>query len=290
MRIIKARGVDIHVNPFFVLVLLMYASVGLFIETLLAFWIVVLHELAHVAIAGGLGFKVERLELLPFGSVAQFDKSFAETQEAEIAIALAGPFHNFVFAGIAFVLLRTEIVRFSFGRFIFELNLAMGLFNLIPALPLDGGRVFRAILSNRIGVVRATAIAVNMGRICGLIILVLGVYLVLLGKGNIFLPSLGGFLMFTASREFEKASYMRVKDSLRKQERLLNDGAMYAEIIASYEQTPMVEVVRKFIPGKVNIVMVLDRSLNILGFITEIAVLEGMVRYGSNAPVRRIVV
>ena len=219
MRIIKAWGVDVHVNPFFVLVLLMYASVGLLLETLLAFWIVVLHELAHVVIATGLGFRVEKLELLPFGSVAQFDKSFAETRGAEIAIALAGPFHNFIFAGIALILLYTGSVPLSFGRFIFELNLAMGLFNLIPAIPLDGGRVFRAILSDRIGVVRATAIAINMGRICGIAILALGIYLVFVGKEQHFLPSLGGFLMFTASRESERISYMRIKDTYgRKRE------------------------------------------------------------------------
>lgn len=288
MRILKAHGADIHINPFFVLVLLMYASVGLFLETIFAFWVVALHELAHVVVARGLGFRVERLELLPFGGVVQFDKAFDGTRGSEIAIALAGPLHNFVFAGLAFVLLRRETVPPGFGKFIFELNLAMGLFNLLPAIPLDGGRVFRAVLSDRIGMARATAVAVNMGRILGLLILALGIYLVLTGRGNVFLPSLGGFLIFAASRESEKVSYLRIKDSLRKKERLISDGSMYVEVIASHEATSLVGVIRKFTPGKVSVVMVFDSNLNILGFVTEVAVLEGMGRYGPNAPIRRI--
>ncbi|NLJ59612.1 MAG: hypothetical protein GX338_01555 [Firmicutes bacterium] len=289
MRILKAHGAEIHINPFFVLVLLMYASVGLFLETIFAFWVVLLHELAHVVVARGLGYKVERIEMLPFGGVVQFDKPFDGTRRSEIAIALAGPVHNFIFAGLAFVLLGKEIVPPGFGKFIFELNLAMGLFNLLPAIPLDGGRVARAVLSDSIGMERATHVAVNIGRVLGFFILILGIYLVFAGRGNIFLPSLGGFLMFAASRESEKVSYLRIKDSLRKKERLISEGSMYAEIIVSYEESPLVEVVRKFAPGKVSIVMVLDSNLNIIGLITEAAVFEGMARYGPRAPIRRIV-
>lgn len=289
MRILKAHGAEIHINLFFVLVLLMYASVGLFLETIFAFWVVLLHELAHVVVARGLGYKVERIEMLPFGGVVQFDKPFDGTRRSEIAIALAGPVHNFIFAGLAFVLLGKEIVPPGFGKFIFELNLAMGLFNLLPAIPLDGGRVARAVLSDSIGMERATHVAVNIGRVLGFFILILGIYLVFAGRGNIFLPSLGGFLMFAASRESEKVSYLRIKDSLRKKERLISEGSMYAEIIVSYEESPLVEVVRKFAPGKVSIVMVLDSNLNIIGLITEAAVFEGMARYGPRAPIRRIV-
>lgn len=289
MRILKARGVDIHINPFFLLMLLMYASVGLLSEMMFAFWVVILHELAHVVVAGGLGWKVKRIELLPFGGVVEFDEAFYGTPGSEIAISLAGPIHNLIFAGLVLALLQREILPPGFGEFVFELNLAMGLFNLLPAIPLDGGRVARALLSNSVGVARATAIAVNIGRIVGFVMLALGVYLVFAGEGNIFLPSLGGFLMFAASRESEKVLYMRIQDSLRKKERLIREGSMRAEVIASYEQTPLVEVVRKFSPGKVSIVMVLDGSLNILGFVTEVAVLEGMGRYGPRIPIRRIV-
>lgn len=289
MRLFKTHGVDIHINPFFIIVLLMYASVGLLLETIFAFWVVILHELAHVVVARGLGFRVKRLELLPFGGVIQFDKPFDGRSQSEIIIALAGPLHNFIFAGLAFALLQREVVPPGFGKYIFELNLVMGLFNLLPAIPLDGGRVFRAALSDSIGIVRATAIAVNTGQVLGAVILILGAYLVLTGKGNVFLPSLGGFLVFAASKESERVLYLRVRDSLRKKERLISDGSMYTEVIASYEETPLVTVVRKFAPGKVSIVMVLDGSLNILGFVTEVAVLEGMERYGPNAPIRRIV-
>jgi stage IV sporulation protein FB len=267
----------------------MYASVGLLLETLFAFWVVALHELAHIIVAAGMGFKVVKLELLPFGGVVQFDEPFFRTRRAEIIIALAGPVHNFIFAGLSFYLLHKGIIPVSFGKFIFEINLAMGLFNLLPAIPLDGGRVFRAILSESIGIVRATEIAVNLGRILGLVILVSGVFFVITGKGNILLPSLGGFLIFAATREPEKALYLHMRDSLRKKERLIDRGLSHANIIISYKETAMVKIARKFRPGKISIVAVVDDKLDIIGFITETSVLEGMSRYGPGSPVYRVV-
>jgi len=80
--------------------------------------------------------------------------------------------------------------------------------------------VARAVLSDSIGMERATHVAVNIGRVLGFFILILGIYLVFAGRGNIFLPSLGGFLMFAASRESEKVSYLRIKDSLRKKRKI----------------------------------------------------------------------
>ena len=289
MKILNARGVDIHINPFFLLMLLMYGSVGLLSEMAFALWTVALHELAHIVVAGELGWKVKKIEFLPFGGMIEFDEAFYRSPRSEILISLAGPIHNLVFAGFVFVLLQKGILPAGFGRFVFELNLAMGLFNLLPAIPLDGGRAARAALASSIGVAQATQIAANIGRAVGFVMLAAGVYLFFKGEGNIFLPSLGGFLIFAASKEWEKVLYMRVQDSIRKKERLMKERCMPAEVIAAHEQTLLVEVARRFSPGKISIVMVLSDGLDILGFVTEAKVFEGMRRYGPSVPIRRMV-
>lgn len=289
MRVFCFHGLDVHMNPFFVLFLLMYASAGLLRETLLAFWVVVLHELAHIVAAGCFGFRAYRIELLPFGGVASFSESLAGHPGAEAIIALAGPLHNFTFAAIIAALSRGHGIPPSLARFLVETNLAIGVFNLIPAIPLDGGRVLRAALVPRIGMIRATAAAVCMGRLVGVGVLVLGSYLVFLGRCNVLIPSLGGFLVFAASREVSAASYVKVRDGLRKRGRLLRDGSIRAEVLASHEATSCRETARRFIPGKLNIVVVFNDRLDIIGIVTEIDVLEAMVRHGADEPIGSLV-
>ena len=118
--------------------------------------------------------------------------------------------------------------------------------------------------------------------------LAVGVYLFLKAKAtSSFL--LGDFFIFAASKEWKKVLYMRIQDSIRKKERMMKERCMPVEVIAAHEQTLLVEVARRFSPGKISIVMVLSDGLDILGFVTDAKVFEGMRRYGPSVPIRRMV-
>jgi len=132
---------------------------------------VVLHELGHALTARRFGIQTHRIVLTPIGGMAQFDQPIRGPWP-EFCIALAGPLVNLALAaGFAAVLFAGSLIvpgltEATSGVFVFLLllmNLVMAVFNLLPAFPMDGGRVLRALLAGVVGPLRATRAAVLVG-------------------------------------------------------------------------------------------------------------------------------
>jgi len=143
-----------------------------------------LHELGHTVIAQRLGLTVSEISLLPIGGVARFaDEPRKPLQE--LLIALAGPFVNLLIALITLLVLDqyrvplgandlvtvAEPSALALARALFWANAILALFNLLPALPMDGGRAFRALLSLSLGRARATQVAAAVGQVIAIVLL-----------------------------------------------------------------------------------------------------------------------
>jgi Zn-dependent protease len=140
------------------------------------FTCVTLHELGHAFAARHFGVHVPRILLLPIGGMAEME-SIPRSPRAEIIIALAGPAVNYLIIGVLMIFVRFpagldlkyfELTIAGFGRSLVVVNLIMGVLNLLPAFPMDGGRVFRALLAMRLPYLRATKIAVVAGKVVAL--------------------------------------------------------------------------------------------------------------------------
>jgi Zn-dependent protease len=135
-----------------------------------------LHELGHSLTARRYGVKVPRILLLPIGGMAEFDR-IPRKPSQELLITIAGPAVNFVIAAVLLpfvwraVFTEREVAEFTLENLsaqLFVANLAMGAFNLLPVFPMDGGRIFRALLATRLPYLRATYWAVMVGKILSL--------------------------------------------------------------------------------------------------------------------------
>jgi Zn-dependent protease/CBS domain-containing protein len=133
--------------------------------TLGLFFSILVHELGHVWVAQTLGVKVSSITLMILGGVSAMDR-IPEQRLAEFKISIVGPLVSLGIAGLLFglkkVTVNSEIAFFSF--WLGQVNLVLGVFNLLPALPLDGGRSFRSLLAARVGTVEATATAVRVAQ------------------------------------------------------------------------------------------------------------------------------
>jgi Zn-dependent protease len=205
----RVAGIDIYVHPTFLLILLMppmlgEGYVGLSLVLLLAaFGCVLLHELGHALMARRFGIETEDITLYPIGGVARL-RRLPRSPGAELLIALAGPAVNVtIAAGLGlmghFGLFGLERAQSLLGLFALELllvNIGLAVFNLIPAFPMDGGRVLRALLSGWLGRVRATRLAAGLGRGLALAFALAGLWF-----GQLMWVVLAAFIFLAAGAE-----------------------------------------------------------------------------------------
>ncbi len=240
IKLFTVRGIDIKMHVTFPLILIWAAfqfgpasgrgwegAVFGVIVTLLLFAIVVLHELGHSFVALRYGVPIRQIVLLPIGGVAQMGR-MPETPGQELAVAIAGPAVNLVLGiilvvvavplGISLTPRRLMLGLQQMGQldlpavftYIFATNIFIAVFNLLPAFPMDGGRVMRALMATWLGSRRATSVAVIVGQALAFLMGFWGFL-----QGNLFLILIALFIFFGASQEGQMSQVRRVLSGLR---------------------------------------------------------------------------
>jgi len=184
-KIGRLAGIDLNIHLTFLILLVWVAFstllsgaslssvVGEVLFILTLFLCVVLHELGHALAARRFGIPTKDITLLPIGGVARLE-TMPEDPKEELLVAAAGPAVNVLIGVVLFVgllisgtlaqPLNTTLLMDNFWLRLLSVNISLVLFNLIPAFPMDGGRVLRSILAARMDYVKATRKAANIGR------------------------------------------------------------------------------------------------------------------------------
>jgi Zn-dependent protease len=179
-----------------------------FVTALMLFVSVLVHELGHSVVAKGYGMSVPRIVLFIFGGVSEISAE-PPSAAAEFWIAIVGPVVSFVLAAFFWEiepLFAWSPQLFALVKYLAYLNLILGVFNLIPGFPLDGGRVFRAVVWRFTGKYRrATAIAATTGRFLGFALIFLGVWQALTGNfiSGLWTAFIGWFLESAAGSQLQ---------------------------------------------------------------------------------------
>jgi Zn-dependent protease len=196
-----------------------YWSMGV-IAALGLFASIILHELAHAIVARRYGLPIRRITLFIFGGVADMEAE-PDRPAVEFWVAIAGPIASCLIALVSWVLLRAAsgagagVPVVGVLGYLATINLILAVFNLVPAFPLDGGRILRAILWSWKGSLRwATRVASAIGGGFGLLLIVLGVWRVLIGDfvGGMWWFLIGLFVRFAAQASYQQ---VLVREGLR---------------------------------------------------------------------------
>jgi len=196
------------------------------------FGCVVLHELGHALVGMQAGIPARAIILLPIGGVTVFDESRvslepgANTWKRDIRVALAGPLVNLLIAfaaGSVLLAVAPEIHLWSkpyvysgnLPRSLVWANLWLAIFNLLPAYPMDGGRVLRALFTRRMDPVQATRRAVTIGQAFATLFMLVGML------SNIWLTLIGFFLFVAAQLEERSAVFQSVLETVRLEDIML---------------------------------------------------------------------
>lgn len=210
--IARVAGIDIRVHLSFLILVALFVvaapdpgvgSALLNVAWLLAiFGCVVAHEFAHSLVARSRGVGVHEILLLPLGGVSKMER-LPDRPQDEFAIAVVGPLASYGLAGIAAIacvlagrsLLPIDLIDGAWLAKLTWLNVMLGTFNLIPAFPLDGGRVFRSQLERTHDLESATRIATRVGHVFAAALMIVGFLF------DIWLMLIGAFIYFGASAE-----------------------------------------------------------------------------------------
>lgn len=295
----RAFGIDVKIHWTFFLLLAFFAFagyqgsgnlVGALVTTAMIvalFFCVLLHEFGHSLVAQRLGIEIPDITLLPIGGLARL-KRLPDKPVDEVKIAIAGPLVNVVLAPIFFgvaLLLGANPMSpanilegaASVGEvfvYLSYINVALAVFNLIPAFPMDGGRVLRGLLATRMGPVRATDVAASVGQFFALIFFLVGLF------SNLFLALIAVFIFFGANGE---AQMVRQRELMR--------GLSVSDVMGTKRRTETVtpyhnfgQVLDSVIHGYQEDFPVVDEGGKLVGMVTRneiLAAAHSPSRYGS---------
>ncbi len=288
MKLGKIFGVGIYVNPFFLGLIALFFVAGVLGKGLLAFAVVFIHEFVHTMVAKRMGVQVYEVELLPFGGVTKMGDDPALDPMKELCIAAAGPLSNIVLALGAIACKNYGIWHETLGPFFLQINLLIALFNVLPALPLDGGRVYRAILAGRMGLKKATYQAAFVGQIWSWLIMGVGLLGLVWGIMGLDVMITGAFLYYAATKEKMAAPYLFMKHVTRKKDELLEKGLLATDFFVALEDTVLGDLIQVFLPQKFHIIIVLDKDLRYQGIVMEKTIVESLSVYGYDLPVGKL--
>lgn len=229
---------------------------------------VVVHELAHALVARRFGCPTRQILLLPIGGIAQMER-IPQRPMQELLVAVAGPATNVAIAGaLGGVIL---LAGWPFGPeqahglggivvSLFWINASLAAFNLLPAFPMDGGRVLRAILAARIGQARATRAASVVGKVLAAVFVLVG-----LSFGGTMLALIGMFVWFASSQESAVVTMKSVLSHATVGDAMLPLGAAMRDVPVVAPETSLEQVIEPL--GRHGTILVADHG-TIVGVLT----------------------
>ena len=277
-----------YVHPLFVLALLAYSLTGHLERMLVAFAVVLMHELSHALVAESYGLRVERIEIWPFGGIAKIDGLGSQDPEVEMMVAVAGPLQNFLLAALAWSLQgRVSIPGGPVHEFI-ALNLGLGVLNLLPVTPLDGGRLADVYLSRRIGHARAEHMVRSGGLWLSRGLMAVSMLLLAFGRLPIALAIFSAFLYWGARGRQPLSTYWTLRDLAIRSARFQRRPIWALDDLAVRTTTPVSQVLEVMRPLHYHRIAVLDAELKRVGVLYEEDLVAGLHREGPSVTVGKL--
>ena len=289
-------GIAVYVHTTFLLLLAWIAVVHVLQDqglgatasgvgfVLAIFACVLLHEFGHALVARRFGIRTRDITLLPIGGLARLER-MPEDPKQEFLVALAGPAVNGVIAAVLFLMLllgrgleplgELDVVQGPFLERLMIVNVVLLVFNLIPAFPMDGGRVLRAVIATRVSYVRATQVAAGVGQAIALFFGFIGLF---------FNPILVFIALFVWIGAAQEASMVMMKASLGG---IPVNQAMITDFEVLESSEPLARAVELTLGGSQKDFPVLERD-QVVGILLQKDLLAGLARNERDSPVSEV--
>ncbi len=237
-----------------------------------------LHEAGHLLTARGLGYRIRSLELWPFGAALETD--VGPGSSGALPVAVSGPVASLTAAAMSLLSLRLLPGTGPVMELFFLMNLSIGLANLLPAEPLDGGRALAALLSGALGTRRARRLTAWTGLALGGGLLSLGIYGAFLGVGSETALVFSAFLLFSGARTL-LGQDRPLEELIDRRSSLRLGRPVEVREAALYQDRTAGEALRSLRRGRYTLIRVIGRGDRLLGTLDEGALLQGLMQRGE---------
>ncbi|MBL7924580.1 MAG: site-2 protease family protein [Bacteroidia bacterium] len=299
VRIGSYKGIGIFIHWTFFLLLIwiggdkmlengklseVFAEIGFVLSV---FMCVLLHEFGHALSAARYHIHTRDITLLPIGGVARLEK-LPDLPRQELIVAMAGPFVNvliilllavFIFFGKGFPI-AVDFQDPSANSFVINLlmvNVSLVVFNLIPAFPMDGGRILRSLLAMKWSKQRATRIAVAVGQSIAVLFVIAGLFV------NPFLILIGVFVFLGAQAELKMVLQQDALKGIRVKD------VMISKYSALHDQDTLKQAAEALLAGDSTDFLVMDQAGQVSGVLTRDHLLKGFAEYPPGHPVADLI-
>jgi stage IV sporulation protein FB len=294
----KIGNTRIYVHVTFLLAALVLIGSGYALYFLVFLGSLMVHEMGHLIASAFLGAEITEVELWPFGAVGKLEGVWQLEPWPEAMVAISGPLQSAMLAAIGFLSYMALASRvpgvqalgqFPLLEFLIKVNLGLLAINLMPCLPLDGGRFIRAQLSLRAGYKEASTKVANLGIWLAVMSSVIGVVGIFAGYDCYTLVLFGPLVIWGSIEEKQGAALHNALSLLARNERLARKRAISVEEIMVREDVQVKDVVQRLRPSKYFVILVVDRRMTVLGSITETRLLEAFYRGLVNVKVKELI-
>lgn len=236
------------------------AVTGFFIELFILFGIVFIHELGHVAAAKGFGWRIKEVQLLPFGGEAVVEEQGTISAWEETIVALAGPLQNGFMMLFAVAMHKWGIWDNGWSSYFIQANLLIGLFNLLPVLPLDGGKIMQSLFSLWLNYYRTIYYCTWLSMAMSVFIIAVSISQFSSVGIHLNLLMIGLFLLFTNGYQIRNIQYHYIRFLMHREIRaskMMERGVIAHPIIVK-KSKKVKEVIHLFMREQYHLIYVIN--------------------------------
>ncbi|HEY5586557.1 MAG TPA: site-2 protease family protein [Ruminiclostridium sp.] len=265
-------SIDILIVPLIVIALLK----DFFVQYIITIVFIIAHELGHIVTALFSGAKIYRLRILPIGLNAEIDDSLC-SKYRKIYIYMAGPCINIISAIVIYILYASHFVskELTLGVYI---NMWLAFFNLLPILPLDGGKIAMEMLSEHFGLFKASKKMHILSVLLSIVVICLGLMVFKQSQYNFSLVLVGIYILVCNRKSKKETAFMNIKNFVYRRAKIIRKGIYPAREIVVMKNVKLSEVIKAMdYANMFHLVNVLDENLRLIKVMTEQEILDALM-------------
>jgi stage IV sporulation protein FB len=253
----------------------------------ITYFSMLLHELGHIASAVACGKRVDAIKFLPVGLNASIEHPHSRVES--LIIFFCGPLINVLLAIVAWFISRYSFLYIDNVHFFMFVNIYMAIFNLIPMLPLDGGKLLREVMALQVGLLMANKYIIKASTVLALLLVSVGVVQLFDSYHNFSLFSIGLYIFFSLKSEKSEAALMNIKNIIYRRSRLMKKGVYGARDLVVIKSMHLGDILRNMDFDKFHFIHILDDDMKLLRSITEQELVDAMLKYNSDITFREFI-